>query len=236
MLSAISFSSIDLNGHLLEWVVRLLVSALCGFAIGYERKTRSKEAGIRTHTIVCLASALFMILSKYGFSDLDAEWGVRGADGARIAAQVVSGMGFLGAGIIFYRRDMLHGLTTAAGIWATAAIGMAIGAGMFVFGVVSTVILILLQVVLHRPFRIMKGRVVTTLRMVVKMEGDNVVEQINYIFNAKKFIKFKTINMDGGEINAEIELITEKSFSELEIYDIARRYPFIKVLEKTDEI
>lgn len=235
MLSAVTFMSLDLNEHLLDWLVRLLVSAVCGFAIGYERKTRSKEAGIRTHTIVCMASALFMIISKYGFSDLSAEWGVRGADGARLAAQVVSGMGFLGAGIIFYRRDVLHGLTTAAGVWATAAIGMAIGGGMYIIGVISAVLLILLQVVLHRPFRIMKGRVVTTLRMTVRMD-DGVVDKINYIFGVKKFLKFKTVTAESGDINAEIDLVTEKSFSVKELYEIARNNTFIKALEKTDEI
>lgn len=236
MLSAISFNIVDLNDQLLDMVVRLLASVLCGFAIGYERKARSKEAGIRTHTIVCMAAALLMIISKYGFADeIIGDGGIRGADSARIAAQIVSGIGFLGAGIIFYRRDMLHGLTTAAGIWATAAIGMAIGAGMYIIGAVSTVILVLLQVILHRPFRILKGRIVTTLRMTVKLEGADVVDQIQYIFDAKKFLKFKTANCESG-ISAEIELITEKSFSAKEIYEITRTYPFITSLEKTDEI
>lgn len=228
MLMGITFEVIDLNSNLLDMVVRLLVSAFCGFAIGYERKARSKEAGIRTHTIVCMAAALIMIVSKYGFDGVN-------ADKERIAAQIVSGIGFLGAGIIFYRRDMLHGLTTAAGIWATAGIGMAVGAGMYIIGVISTVILVLLQVILHRPFRIMKGRIVTTLRMTVRLEGADIVDQIQYIFDTKKFLKFKTMNSD-GEISAEIELITEKCFSAKEIYDIARTYPFIKTLEKTDEI
>lgn len=228
MLSAVTFESIDLTDNLLDMIVRLLVSAICGFAIGYERKSRSKDAGIRTHTIVCMASAIFMLVSKYGYP------GSTG-DPGRIAAQVVSGMGFLGAGIIFYRRDMLHGLTTAAGIWATAAIGLAIGAGMYIVGVVATVLLILFQYILHRPFRIMKGRVITTLRMVVKLDGVDIVDQIQYIFGVKKFLKFKTINMD-GDISAEVEIITEKNFTAKEIYDIARTYPFIRSLEKTDEI
>ncbi len=237
MLSAVTFTSIDISERLLDWVIRLLVSAVCGFAIGYERKTRSKEAGIRTHTIVCMASALFMIISKYGFADQTVgALGVRGADSARIAAQVVSGMGFLGAGIIFYRRDVLHGLTTAAGIWVTAAIGMAIGSGMYVIGVIAAIVLILLQVILHRPFRIMKGRVVTTLHMTVKMDDESTVDKINYIFGVKKFLKFKTIASDSGELSAEIDLVTEKSFTVKELYDIAKNNEFIRTLEKTDEI
>lgn len=236
MLAAVYFDVIDWNERLLELIVRLIISVVCGFAIGYERKTRSKEAGIRTHTIVCMAAALMMIVSKYGFNDqIPNTDGVRGGDSARIAAQVVSGIGFLGAGIIFYKRDLLHGLTTAAGIWATAGIGLAIGAGMLVTGVVCTILLVLLQVILHRPLKIMKGRVITTLRMTVAMDSADVVDRIQYIFGAKKFLKFKTVN-SGENIGAEIELVTEKSFTVKELYEISKNNSFIKSLEKTEEI
>ena len=117
---------IDWDTDFFMWLFRLVVAALCGLAVGLERTARSKEAGMRTHTIVCFAAALIMIVSKYAFVDLvgDLAVGVREADAARIAAQAVSGIGFLGAGIIFYKRDLLHGLTTAAGVWATAGIGL----------------------------------------------------------------------------------------------------------------
>ena len=95
----------------LKYLISILVSVILGFAIGYERKLRFKEAGIRTHTIVCVGSALIMVVSKYGFGD-SAE-----ADASRVAAQIVSGIGFLGAGIIIYRKHEIHGLTTAAGVW-----------------------------------------------------------------------------------------------------------------------
>ena len=106
----------------LKYLIGVLVSVVLGFAIGFERKLRYKEAGIRTHTIVCVGSALIMVVSKYGFGD-SAE-----ADASRVAAQIVSGIGFLGAGIIVYRRHEIRGLTTAAGVWATAGVGMAAGA------------------------------------------------------------------------------------------------------------
>ena len=227
MLSAITFELADLNERLLDLVVRLLVSVLCGFAIGYERKVRSKEAGIRTHTIVCMAASLLMIISLYGVGKY--------TDTGRIAAQIVSGIGFLGAGIIFYRRDMLHGLTTAAGIWATAGIGMAIGAGMYIIGILATVLLVFLQIILHRPLKIMKGKVLTILKMTVNLESEEIVEKIQEVFETKKILKFKTINHDGETI-AEIELTTERDFSPKEIYELARQYSFIKTLEKTDEI
>lgn len=229
MLAALTFTIIDWNSSLLDMTLRLVVATLCGFAIGFERKTRSKEAGIRTHAIVALAAALMMVISKYGFPETP------GRDAARIAAQVVSGIGFLGAGIIFYRRDMLHGLTTAAGIWATAGIGMAIGAGMVATGIICSTLLLLLQIFLHRPIRLFRGRIVTILRMYVKLENDETVDTIHYMFSAKKFLKFKTTN-NNGDIFAEIELFTDKTFTAKEIYEIINNNPFIINLERTDEI
>ncbi len=142
-----------------EYLVRIIIACLCGGLIGVERSHRQKEAGIRTHVILAMAAALIMIISKYGFVDLTAAdgtmfAGTRGADPARIAAQVVSGISFLGAGVIFVRGGSIKGLTTAAGIWATAGIGLAIGSGLYVIGIASTLLLIFIQVLLHKfmPF------------------------------------------------------------------------------------
>ena len=114
-----------------ECLLRIFLAALCGLVIGFERKARLKEAGVRTHLIVALGAALITIVSKYGFFDLAlfAE-GIK-ADPTRIAAQIVSGVGFLGAGMILMRHRTLTGLTTAAGIWTTAGIGMAVGCGLY---------------------------------------------------------------------------------------------------------
>ncbi|MFQ9490102.1 MAG: MgtC/SapB family protein [Bilophila wadsworthia] len=111
----------------LEFFFRILIAGICGGLIGYERNNRLKEAGIRTHLIVALAAALIMVVSKYGFSDVTTLKGVA-LDPSRIAAQIVTGVGFLGAGMIFVRNQTISGLTTA-GVWATAGIGMTIGAG-----------------------------------------------------------------------------------------------------------
>ena len=139
----------------IEFFVRLIVACACGALIGVERSRRFKEAGIRTHIIVCCASALMMIVSKYGLADLTNAAGVafngtRGADSARIAAQVVSGISFLGAGVIFKHGSSIKGLTTAAGLWATAGIGLAVGAGMYVLGVFTTALVTILQIVMHK--------------------------------------------------------------------------------------
>ena len=138
-----------------EFLLRLLAAGFCGALIGLERSRRLKEAGLRTHVIVCCTAALMMIISKYGFADLTSPDGVpfsgiRGADSARIAAQVVSGVSFLGAGAIFKSGNTIKGLTTAAGIWATSGIGLALGAGMYVLGISSTFILIALQTLMHK--------------------------------------------------------------------------------------
>ena len=119
----------------LIWLARIAYAVALGFAIGFERKLRFKEAGIRTHTIVCAGSALIMVVSKYAFSDI-AEY-----DASRVAAQIVSGIGFLGAGMIIYRKQVVHGLTTAAGVWATAGVGMAAGGGLYIVAAGATAVL-----------------------------------------------------------------------------------------------
>ena len=139
----------------LDFFLRILLACGCGAIIGVERSHRLKEAGVRTHLLVCCAAALMIIISKYGFADLtDAEglpiFGTRGTDPARIAAQVVSGISFLCAGVIFKQGSVIKGLTTAAGLWATAGIGLAFGAGMFPLGVFVTILVLLIQIVMHR--------------------------------------------------------------------------------------
>ena len=134
-----------LNVEQLWLGIDLLLAALLGFFIGLERKFRDKEAGIRTHTIVSFGAALMMLISVYGFQDFTTK-----ADPARLAAQIISGVSFLGAGIIFRNGNSIKGLTTAAGIWATAGIGLAIGAGMYVIGIFTTAVVAAIQILMHK--------------------------------------------------------------------------------------
>ena len=139
----------------LDFFLRIVVACMCGALIGAERSKRFKEAGVRTHIIVCCAAAIMMIVSKYGFADLTSAAGgnfngTRGADPARVAAQVVSGISFLGAGVIFKYGSTVKGLTSAAGLWATAGIGLAIGAGMYPLGIFSAVLIVILQILMHK--------------------------------------------------------------------------------------
>lgn len=133
------------------YMLRLVVACICGCAIGVERSLRQKEAGIRTHIVVSIGAALAMILSKYAFFDS------ADADASRIASQIITGISFLGAGVIFVRGATIRGLTTAAGIWTTAVIGMAIGAGMYPLGLFTTVLMVVLQLFLHRFVHIEKN-------------------------------------------------------------------------------
>lgn len=132
----------------IEYLVRLIVAAVCGALIGLEREKRQKSAGLRTHIIVAIASSLMMIVSKYGFFDVLVHEGVS-VDVSRVAAGVVSAIGFIGGGVIFLKRDTLVGLTTAAGLWATVGVGIAIGAGMYVTGIFTTLFILLLQLIMH---------------------------------------------------------------------------------------
>lgn len=122
-----------------EFILRLFLAGTLGAIIGLEREYRAKEAGYRTHFLVSLGSALIMIVSQHGFHDVLDEPGT-GLDPSRIAAQVVTGIGFIGAGTIILNKQIVRGLTTAAGIWVTSGIGLVIGAGMYWLGVSATVL------------------------------------------------------------------------------------------------
>ena len=125
-----------------EYVLSIVVAALFGGAIGLEREYRSKEAGFRTHFLVGLGSGLLMVLSMHGFDDFMGIQGIQ-RDPSRMAAQVISGMGFIGAGCIIFQKNAVKGLTTAAGLWVTSAIGMTAGAGMYGLSAVATLLVLL---------------------------------------------------------------------------------------------
>jgi putative Mg2+ transporter-C (MgtC) family protein len=128
-----------------EFILRIFCAAVLGGLIGLEREYRAKEAGFRTHFLVALGSAVFMIVSSYGFSDVALSDTTGRWDVSRVAAQVVSGIGFIGAGTIIFRKaeNIVSGLTTAAGLWVTAAIGLACGGGMYVLSIATTLMVLL---------------------------------------------------------------------------------------------
>ena len=127
-----------------DWVMifRLVAAGFLGGLIGLEREFRAKEAGVRTHFIVALGSALFMIISEFAFDG-------KQHDAARVAAQVVSGIGFIGAGVIIFQRNVVRGVTTAAGLWVAAAIGLACGDGMYPVAIAATVLTVSCLEMMH---------------------------------------------------------------------------------------
>ena len=127
-----------------EWLLRLLVAALLGALVGWEREQAQRPAGLRTYMLVTLGSALFTVLSITAFKAIGST-----DDPGRIAAQIVTGIGFLGAGTVYREGDVVRGLTTAAGLWAMAAIGMAVGVGQYVLGVISTGIVLSILVLVR---------------------------------------------------------------------------------------
>lgn len=132
-----------MNTLTVDFVLRLFVAAILGGAIGLEREYRAKEAGFRTHFLVALGSGLFMILSQFGFDDVLRHYQQVSLDPSRIASQVVTGIGFIGAGIIIFQKHVVRGLTTAAGLWVTSAIGMTAGSGLYVLSIATTVLVLL---------------------------------------------------------------------------------------------
>ncbi len=145
-----------------DLLLRIALAGALGGLIGLERQLRLKEAGLRTHILVGIGSAMFMIVSKYGFEDILSASHIE-LDPSRIAAQVVSGMGFLGAGTIILQKQMVRGLTTAAGLWVTASIGLVIGSGMYEIGIYGTLLALLVLETFRRiSYRII-GRHLTLI-------------------------------------------------------------------------
>ena len=193
----------------LEFFIRIVLAAVLGALVGLERSKRQKEAGVRTHCIIACTSALFMILSKYSFIDVTTIDGLRGADPARIAAQVVSGISFLGAGVIFKNGNSIRGLTTAAGMWGTAAVGMAIGAGLYWVGLIETAVLVVIQIVFHR-FPV-GADALTTQELVVEMaDSDELLARFDELVKAHRGqITESSLTREEGYLRMEITVRLE---------------------------
>ena len=211
----------------LQHLISVLAAVVLGFAIGYERKLRFKEAGIRTHTIVCAGSALIMVVSKYGFGD-SAE-----VDASRVAAQIVSGIGFLGAGIIIYRKHEIHGLTTAAGVWATSGVGMAAGAGLYIVAAGATVILIAVQCLFHMNCKLFRTKKYFQIKICF-LNGGEECGKVKELFQTDRFNRL-VIERKGKETLYHATLNTDEEYSSAQLQEIMAENPFIKSIERCDE-
>ena len=180
----------------IDWnlILRLVIAGLMGACIGLEREFRAKEAGLRTHFIVALGSALFMIISQYAFSGR--------FDAARVAAQVVSGIGCIGAGVIIFQKNAVRGVTTAAGLWVAAAIGLACGAGMYdVAGAAALMTVICLE--LMHFFHLRYGEKVVDLTL--KSQGNQDLLAVLDVLKAEK-INVETYSVFGSKVHLTVRL------------------------------
>lgn len=204
-----------------EWLLRIICATIAGFLIGYERHSVAKQAGVRTHAVVAIASCLLMIISRYGFP------GEERVDAARIAAQVVSGIGFLGAGIIYVQHGTLQGLSTAAGIWATSAIGLGFGAGMYGLSAFCSILVYCIQRFLRSMLKYNGSENVYTISIHLKSEGTS--KDVNDILCSLKIDHAENkIRNDGeGGLIIETKVSTHKEINPYEI---------CKELEKSDNV
>ena len=180
----------------LDWnlILRLLLAGLMGGAIGFEREFRAKEAGIRTHFIVALGSALFMIISQYAFSGR--------FDASRVAAQVVSGIGFIGAGVIIFQKNVVRGVTTAAGLWVAAAIGLACGAGMYGVAVAATLMTALCLEAMHFFHRYIAEKVVA-----ITLSSEGETDQLAVLEKLKEEkLNVESYSVSGGKVHLTLRM------------------------------
>lgn len=216
----------------LIYIMRVLFAALCGAFIGIEREKRFKTAGIRTHILVAVSSCMMMIVSKYGFFDVLDVPNMH-VDASRIAAQVVTAIGFLGAGVIFVRKESITGVTTAAGLWATVGVGIAMGAGMYVLAFVCTAIMLLLQLLLHHPFKLFTTQFFGTVKLRIPVEEfSSTAVQDPF---TKRNIQIKNMTFDreeeGKSILVTLGVVFPASFDKEEIIKAFRDEPFVNSIE-----
>lgn len=184
------------------FILRVAYAGLLGILFGVERMLREKDAGIRTHFVVAVGACLMMLVSKYGFSD------VARADPSRVAAQIVSGIGFLGAGLIVYQRESLHGLTSAAGIWLTAGMGMAVGTGMYIEPAVVCLLVLVVLTFLNRDIKFLAAHHMALVAITFEYSKES-ADRIKQILKVQSFHGLK-MSLDDDKIIAKVTVRTNE--------------------------
>lgn len=211
-----------------ELIIRLAAATLLGSIVGLERQKHEWAAGLRTHMLVCLGSALVMIVSTYGFQDVVGHNGIS-LDPSRVAAQVVSGIGFLGAGtILFLRQEVVRGLTTAAGLWTVAAIGLACGGGLYLAAAITTAIVyIILAFIKPLETRFINKDRFNGFKLVLERKQVS-LEDIETVLSENS-IKYREISLvpafeeDLDEIKISLEKVAFKKQDPLVIVEALRK-------------
>lgn len=212
----------------LELMWRIVLAAMCGGLIGYERESRKKTAGLRTHVIVAISSALMIVLSKYGFNDVLGEY-VK-LDPSRIAAGTVTAIGFLGSGVIYARKRDVSGVTTSAGIWATLGVGMAVGAGMYVIGITTTLMILAVEIFLGRGGKasyIIKEVHQVQLVYTHSDKDEEIIEQIKNELETQASAKILKFQMKRDDDTIRVDMLIRAKRKSIHLMKLAEEYPEI---------
>ena len=215
----------------LIYILRMAVAMFCGIAIGLERKNKLKTAGIATHATVAMASALMMIVSKYGFYDVIITDSIN-LDPSRIAAGVVTAISFLGAGVIFTHKMTVSGITTAAGLWTTVGIGIAIGSGMYIVGICCTLMILILQFVVHRKHHFSKAPTMERIVLVIDEKKD-IHEVFDRVFVSKK-IELTSVSVErsaGNQLRIKLYVKFPDAYNIESVINLLKEMPEILSVE-----
>jgi putative Mg2+ transporter-C (MgtC) family protein len=204
------------------FLLQVAGAMLLGAMIGLERKLRYKEAGLRTHALVSGGACLLMIVSKHGFSG--------NFDGARVAAQIVTGIGFLGAGMIMYKKHSIQGLTTAAGIWVTAGIGMSVGGELYYLSVGATLVIVTFQFVMHLDIKFLRSKEFFTYKVNFYSKADEQT-RIKDLFGVKDYYHV-SLNYEQDKLVCSGYIRSDKIKSDIELKEIMEKNDYIISVEK----
>jgi putative Mg2+ transporter-C (MgtC) family protein len=223
-------------GLQLELSGRLLLAALLGAAIGLERELHDHPAGMRTHLLVSLGSALFAVISAYGYASIFAAHPEAQDSPQRIAAQIVSGIGFLGAGAIIQAGRWVRGLTTAASLWATAAVGLAVGSGEYILAVVGTVLIVLSLGPLNRVIAWRRGETGQAIRLRLELSGLGPLGTVTTtaIRAGGEVSRVETRKLGKGRYEVELLLRLPNRVSAEEVVGSLDDIPGVDVAESSD--
>ncbi|MBR0533234.1 MAG: MgtC/SapB family protein [Bacteroidales bacterium] len=205
-----------------ELIIRVIVGGILGGVIGFEREKRAKEAGFRTHFLVALGSTLITVISAYGFDKVADLIPIARYDPARLAAQIVSGIGFIGAGLIIFQKNVIHGLTTAAGLWVTAAIGIACGVGHYELAVITTImVLMALELALAVDDKLNKRQLSITMTSTDKERIRSIVESLKADGVVIRSYDLELLDEGQGKTyKATVELSTKRLDYEEHVWDL----------------
>ena len=220
---------LDATPDIWKLLIRIACAIVAGFAIGFESRSRWKDAGIKTQTLLCFTACLLMIISKYGFFELSKLEGIQ-YDASRVSSTIISGLCFIGAAMVFNKQNNVKGLTTAVGLCLTIAIGMCFGSGLMVTGGIVTVVSLFLQRFLHNRKGIFQGKKLIMVN--AKFYGeDGYIDHFKEIFGIDHFLSFK-ITKEGEKSIIEVEFIYKIKISSEELFNISKNEPQIIMLEK----